>query len=110
MVLKNLLDYPVEPTVEHVAVGDFAAPLSFVLNVVGVDDFSVLDSVALPAPSGAWDFHLPAMEAESSIQLPFELRLEDMERRYHSSLLKLSTDIGFEIWTPVFGIRDDLDE
>lgn len=110
VTLRNLLDHPVTATLEHVPSGDYPVPLSLLVDLVGAGASGTLESVAFAAPKGPWNFEMPPMEARSAIELPMELRLESMERRYHSSLLKVSTDIGVELWIPVIGVRGDLDE
>jgi len=51
---------------------------------------------------------MPAIEAGQAFRIPFELRIGAMKASRQSSLLKVSTDVGTEIWIPVYGFRDDL--
>lgn len=109
LILRNDADYPVAARLEHVAPGADSVPLSIVVTAVG-DASAPVQSVAVPKPDGAWAQQLPPIEPGAALKVPFAARRRDQEQRAGSSLLKISTDIGTEIWVPVFSIREDLEK
>ncbi len=107
--LRNLTDHPISPTVEHVPSGYSSVPLSIVVQAVG-EPSSPIQSVAVPRPAGTWTQPLPPLEAGRAIRVPLQVRLQDATAFTQSSLLKISTDLGTEVWLPVFGVREDLEQ
>jgi hypothetical protein len=106
LVLRNESSVPIVPTLEHVASGADSVPLMVVVQVVGGTTAPV-ESVGVPKPDGSWSQSLPTMEAATSLKIPLEARVESMTLPVHKSLLKISTDIGSEVWIPVIGVRAD---
>jgi hypothetical protein len=51
---------------------------------------------------------MPPMEAGARLGLPFMARTAEMTAYEQVSLLKISTDLGTELWVPVVGRRADL--
>ncbi len=107
VILRNTTTHPVAVTMEHIAAGPNPVPLSIVVLAVG-DTNAPVRSMATPKPDGAWQQAVPAIEAKQAFRIPFELRPEAMKESRQSSLLKFSTDVGTEIWIPVYGFRNDL--
>lgn len=107
LTLWNETDHPITPTVEHVVTGSNPVPLAIAVQVVG-DPTAPVKSVAVPKPDGAWTQLLPPLEARASIKVPFQARSADMQSAVQASVLKVSSDLGTEVWVPVFGIREDL--
>ena len=107
LVLRNLTDFPLAATLEHVAAGTNTVPLSFVL-AVAVEDLQSARSMAARMPNGPWTQALPPLEAGASLRAPFELRLGEMTAPQQESLLKISTDLGTVNWVPVSARRGDL--
>lgn len=107
LVLRNQTDHPISPTVEHTGSGTNSVPLSIVIQAVG-DSAAPLRSVSAPQLDGPWTQPLPPLEAGRSVRVPLEVRRQDMNFHTQSSVLKISTDIGTEIWIPVIGVREDL--
>jgi hypothetical protein len=48
------------------------------------------------------------LEAGSAVRVPFETRWQEMKAYTQGSLLKISSDVGTEVWIPVVGVRMDL--
>jgi len=109
LILRNQSDHPVTPTVAHVVSDRRPVPLSLVVRALG-DNFGERRLVAVPQPEGAWVQGLPPLEAGQAMQVPLEARRQAMQASVHSSLLKITTDLGTEVWIPVFAVRDDLEE
>lgn len=109
VTLRNLTDQPVTPTLEHVASGENPVPMSLVIQMVG-DPAASVKYVSTPQPDGSWTQPLPPLEAGTAIRVPLEVRLKDMRVAVHSSLLKITTDLGTQHWIPVIGHRQDLEE
>ena len=107
VVLRNDTDHPVAATVEHINPGTDPVPLSIVIGAIG-ETTSELASISAPKPAGAWTQALPALEAGAAMRVPFETRWQEMKAYAQGSLLKISTDVGTEIWIPVVGVRMDL--
>jgi hypothetical protein len=109
VVLKNLTDHPVTPTIEHIADGEKTVPLSVVL--LGLNDerygprLPPTSAVYASKPDAGWTQDLPPIEAGRGFKVPFVVRREAMTKARQSSLLKITTDLGTEHWIPVTGIR-----
>ena len=114
LVLRNLADHPLDVSVEHVSSGELPVPLSILITAVnggsatsiarGVQTFSTAK------PAGDWVQNLPTLEAGQALRFPLESRLQDMVAYHHSSILKITTDLGTETWLPVHALRKDLKE
>ncbi len=107
VTLRNAATHPVAVTLEHVVTQPNPVPLSIEILAVG-DTNGVVKTVASPMPDGPWSQPLPAIEVGQAFRIPFELRFDAMKTSAQSSLLKFSTDVGTEIWIPVYGFRRDL--
>lgn len=107
LVLRNLTDFPVAPTLEHVASGTNTVPLSLVIAATESSPLAI-QTVAAPKPNGPWTQALPPLEGGASIRVPLELRPEAMTAAQQDSLLKISTDLGTVTWVPIAGRRGDL--
>jgi hypothetical protein len=108
MTLRNPTDHPVTPTIQHVPVGGDSTPLAIVVTALG-DKTVPIQSLVVPQPDGAWTQALPPLEAGAAIQVPFQLRVQDATKFMGGSLLKISTDLGTEVWLPVIAMRKDLE-
>lgn len=110
--LRNHTDHPVTPTLAHVPTGNEPVPLSLVIRTTDETQqggiASMLRYVSAPQPTGAWTLSLPPIEAGEGMGIPMEARLEEMSAYFHSSLLKITTDLGTEQWIPVSALRPDL--
>ncbi|HOX01946.1 MAG TPA: hypothetical protein P5555_02335 [Candidatus Paceibacterota bacterium] len=109
VILRNRCDHPVTPTVAHVVAGLNPVPLSLVVQAYG-DNFGQWRSVAVPQTEASWTQALPPLEAGQAIQVPLEAERQAMQAAVHRSLLRITTDLGTEVWVPVFAIREDLEE
>ena len=109
LVLRNETPYPVTPTLEHVASGTNSVPLAVVIQAVSDTD-DPIKQVAAALPDGDWTQELPTLEAGKALRVPLTARTEDMSGGMSTSLLKISTDLGTEVWIPVIGIREDAEE
>ncbi len=107
LVLKNEVDHPITPTIEHVHTKAEPIPLSIVIDLVG-DPSDPIRRVAAPQPTDAWRLPLPPLSAGRAIGVPLEARLEEMNSVLHSSLLKITTDMGTETYVQMIALRDDL--
>ena len=107
VILRNASTFPVATTMEHVVTGPNPVPLSIVILALG-DTNAPVKTIATPKPDGAWQQPMPAIEGGQAFRIPFELRTEAMKLSRQSSLLRFSTDLGTEIWIPVFGFRSDI--
>ena len=108
MTLRNPTDHPVTPTIQHVPMGTDSVPLSIVITALG-DKTVPIQSLAVPQPDGAWTQPLPPLEAGAAIQVPFQLRTQAATKFMTGSLLKITTDVGTEVWLPVVAMRKDLE-
>lgn len=112
LVLRNRTDHPLTPTIEHVPTGNAPVPISVVIQTTDPDQLTGISSmikyVSVPQPTGSWTLPLPVIEAGKGISVPMEARLEEMTTYLHSSLFKITTDLGTEQWVPVFALRQDL--
>ncbi len=109
LTLRNESNHPVTPTLDHVVSGADSVPLSIVIRATG-DETMPIRSISAAKPEGQWTQLMPALEAAKSIQVPLEARAQDLKSMVQSSLLKISTDLGTEIWIPVVSTREDLKE
>ena len=109
LILRNATDHPLIPIVEQVTGDRSRLPLSLVIQSVG-DETTPRRSIAAPQSEDGWQQLLPPLEAGAAIRVPLEARLEDMVSPRQSCLLKVSTDLGTEIWVPVHGVRRDLED
>ncbi len=109
VILRNTTTHPVAVTLQHVVTGPNPVPLSLVILAVG-DTNAPVKTISTPQPDGAWQQPMPAIEAGQAFRLPFELRPDAMKSSRQGSLLKFSTDVGTEIWIPIYGFRQDLNE
>lgn len=107
VILRNTTTHPVAVTVDHVVTAPDPVPLAIVVLSVG-DTNAPVKSIASPKPDGAWRQAMPAIESRQAVRIPFELRIGAMRNSRQTSLLKFSTDVGTEIWIPVYGFRGDL--
>jgi hypothetical protein len=109
LILRNHSGYPVAPTLEHIVSSSNPVPLSLVIQAVGATSATVR-RISTPQSAEGWTQPLPPLEAGEAIRVPLELRLQDMASASQASLLRISTDIGTEIWIPVIAVRQDLEE
>ena len=107
ITLRNETDHPVTPTLDHIVSGSNAVPIAIVIRVLG-EEWAPVQSMAVPQSDGAWTQPLPSLEAGKSMRIPLTARLQDMRENQQNSLLKISTDLGTEVWLPVVGIRADI--
>jgi hypothetical protein len=107
--LRNDADYPVKATLEHIVSGPDPVLLSILVKGLG-DQVLPVRTVSAPLPDGAWTQALPPLEVGEALQVPFEARLSDPPKAFRSSILKISTDIGTEIYIPVVNTRPELEE
>lgn len=109
MTLRNDTPNPLTPTVEHVASGGTPVPISIVVQSVNTTN-SAVTSLALPQPAGAWTQPLPPLEGGGAWRVPLTARVQELNANLQSSLLKITTDLGTELWVPVIGVRNDVEE
>ena len=109
LVLRNETDHPVTPTVEHVVSGADPVPLSILVTAIQSSN-SVVRSVSVALADGNWTQALPPIEGGRGLQVPLEARLEAMRAPRQTSLLRVSTDVGTEVWIPIAAHRRDLEE
>lgn len=109
LTLRNQADHPVIPTLEHIAAGADAVPLAIVIQAVG-DQAAPVRSIPVAKPDGSWKQALPAIEAGGALRVPLEARRADQDTFARSPLLKISTDVGTEVWIPVVSVREDLEK
>ncbi len=109
LILRNVSDHPITPTLQHVTSTAPPVPLSFVLLVTGTPT-DLVGAAAVAKPAGAWTQAIPPLEAGQALRLPLEARIQDMQSPLQESLLKVTTDMGTEVWIPVVGLRPDLKE
>lgn len=107
LVLRNVSPHPLAPTIAHLSGGGPAVPLSILVRSYG-DPAAAVRSVPAEMPAGAWEQSLPPLEIDGSVAVPFECRGGAMSKARQTSLLKITTDLGTEIWLPVVGLRSDL--
>lgn len=110
--LRNRTDHPLTPTVRHVAPGGAPVPLSIVITTVNDPALSTapvaIRRVSAKQPAGTWELPLPPIEAGKGLTVPLEARLEDMNRFMHTSLIRITTDLGTVSWLQVGSAREDL--
>lgn len=109
LTLRNDTDHPVTATIDHVPSGTNSVPLSIVIQGLP-GKVAQVESVAAPKPDGPWTQPLPPLEARASVRVPLEMRSQDAQSSVQGSLLKISTDMGTEVWVPVVGVRKDLED
>lgn len=107
IIVRNHTDHPVTPLLEHVAIDEKPVPLSINVRVLG-DLEKPVRSMAAAKPAGAWRQTMPPMEARTRLGIPFTARCAEMSAFEQVSLLKITTDMGTELWVPVLGRRPDL--
>ena len=109
VILRNHSDHPVTPALEHVTVDAKPVPLSINVRVLGDPD-NPIKGVAAEKPAGSWQQAMPPMEAGAKLGIPFSVRAGEMTAPEQGSLLKITTDMGTELWVPVVGRRPDLEK
>jgi hypothetical protein len=97
----NLSTFPVNIRVEPTA-ADIGLPLSYTIR--GIAQGTILP-VAIQLPSS---YQLPTLEAGDNTSFWLKIRREDMINTTQSTLLKITTDNGQQMWVPVMGSRPDL--
>jgi hypothetical protein len=107
LILRNQTDHPVTPLMEHITVDQKPVPLSIRVRILG-DSEEAVKSAAAEKPASNWTQPMPAMEASAALAIPFEARRREMSSWQQCSLLKISTDMGTELWVPVLAMRKDL--
>jgi hypothetical protein len=107
IILRNHTDHPVTPALEHVTVDALPVPLSIRVRVLG-DPQSPVKFAAAQKPAASWHQEMPPLEGSGRIGIPFEARLKEMSVSQQASLLKITTDMGTELWVPVLAERKDL--
>jgi hypothetical protein len=109
LIFRNHTDHPVTPLLEHVAPDAKPVPLSINVRVTG-DHENTVKFTAAEKPASAWQQAMPAIEGGSRLGIPFSVRTAEMTAPEQVSLLKITTDMGTEIWVPVLGRRPDLEK
>ncbi len=109
IIFRNHTDHPVTPVMEHVAVDAKPVPLSINVRVLG-DLENPVRSVAAAKPAASWHQAMPPMKAGGRLGIPLTARSSEMSAFEQVSLLKISTDMGTELWVPVLGRRPDLEK
>lgn len=106
VTLRNQSPHPLGTTVEHVPASGPAVPLSILVTAYGNPAAPV---AALPTrmPAGSWSQPLPPLEAGSAIAIPLECRSAEMLAPRQASLLKITSDLGTEVWVPVSAYKRD---
>lgn len=107
VILRNHTDHPVTPHLEHLSLDAKPVPLSINVRVLG-DLAEPIKVVSANKPASDWSQEMPPMEAGARLGLPFMARTAEMTAYEQVSLLKISTDLGTELWVPVVGRRADL--
>jgi hypothetical protein len=109
VTLRNDTPNPITPTIEHIVSGGTPVPLSIVVQGTSTSN-TLIRSVSVPQPNGAWTQPLPSLEGGGAWRVPLEARVQDLNTASQGSLLKITTDLGTEQWIPVIGLRQDLEE
>jgi hypothetical protein len=109
LVLRNVVSHPISPVIEHVPSGSNSVPFMVVVQAVGGAE-TPIKPMGVPQPDGAWSLQLPPLESGASLKLPFEARMDALTLPVHQSLLKVTCDVGTEIWIPVVAVRNDKGE
>lgn len=107
IICRNQTTHPITPTVEHVVIGTNSLPLALVVQMIGAEN-EPMRGVTTPLPDGNWIQPLPPLEPQVSFRVPLRLRHREASVEAQGSLLKVSTDLGTEVWIPIIGIRKDL--
>ena len=105
--LINRASHPLDVTVEHVVSGENPVPLAIQMRVVD-DPENPIRFVSLTRPDGNWELEMSTFEAGEARKIPLLPRLEDMTSPAHSSLLRISTDLGTQSFFPIIAYREDL--
>ena len=105
MIFRNTCPHPLSSTIEQVAGGGSALPLSFLIKTYG-NTVKPVDATPVRMPASAWEQALPPLEAGAAVAVPMECRGAEMLEPKQGSLLKVTTDLGTEAWVPVYGFRD----
>ncbi|MEY4918306.1 MAG: hypothetical protein RL616_2219 [Verrucomicrobiota bacterium] len=98
VMLENRTVDPVAVKVETISGAD-AVPLGYVVR--GITTGKMTD-IMFDLPS---QYSPPALEAKQTSWLWLALKREKLAKATQSSLLKISTDSGAEVWVPVTGTR-----
>jgi hypothetical protein len=109
LVLRNQTDHPVTPLLEHVTVDSLPIPLSINVRLTG-DLSGPLKTGSVEKPAAAWSQPMPPLEAGARIGIPLTARTAEMTAAQQGSLLKITTDMGTELWVPVVSRRVDLEK
>ncbi len=109
IVLRNHTDHPVTPSLQHVTVDSLPVPLSINVRLTG-DLSRPLKTGSSEKPAGPWTQAMPPLESGARIGIPFTARTAEMTAAQQGSLLKITTDMGTELWVPVISRRPDLDK
>ncbi len=100
LVFINQSGDPLNVRVETISSGEL--PLSYLVR--GVSESSI-ENVAFDLPP---NHSLPVIEAGKTAALWLKLRRAQMTGSSQSTLLKISTDNGVQVWIPATGTRTDL--
>lgn len=107
ITLRNDADHPVTATIHGIAGGETSVPMAVRITVFG-DPEAPVKEVAIPRSVEGWTQELPALEAGGSVRVPLLLNAERMSEEAQTSLIRISSDIGTEVWLPVYAVRDDV--
>lgn len=105
--LYNDTGNPITPSIEHVVTQGPPVPISIVITAVGTN--GPVQTISAPKPGAGWTQNLPPLEAKKSVRVPMEARVQELTSAMQGSLLKITTDLGTELWIPVLGVRTDLE-
>ena len=77
-------------------------PLSYVVRSLAGDS---IDNLFVTLPTS---YSMPTFEAGTQTYFTLQVRREQMGQGLQSTLMKISTDVGTEIWLPLAAQREDL--
>ncbi len=100
---RNMSPHPLAFTLEQVAAeGNAALPLAAVIKSVVTNTVGLVDTpVDLPDHQA-----FPGFNAGEGMTLPVTLRVAEMQPGSYAGLLKVTTDLGAEVWVPVQAVRE----
>ena len=102
IALGNSSSDPLGIHTELLGGGSASLPLSYVLKGLVGDR---IQDVFIDLPQ---NHSLPALEAGAKSYFTLQVRRERMSQAVQSTLLKISTDVGTEVWLPLAAQREDL--
>jgi hypothetical protein len=98
--------HPLAFTLEQVTAGNSDVPMSALVSTFKNNVIGQAGNAPVDFPAGAWSQVFPEYEAGTGVTLPLALRPQGLAKGTHTSLLKVTTDLGSVTYVPVTALKE----